>query len=384
MPETPDLGAARQKVAVLANTTWYLHNFRLNLLRALQATGFEVVAIGPADAYVDKLVAAGIQHRPIPLVGDSVNPLRELITVWALLRLLRRERVDVVLSYTPKGNIYSALAASVLGIPSIPNVSGLGRAFVRQGLLTWLVRKLYRYTFGRAPRVFFQNREDLEMFVREGLVRPDRAERLPGSGVDVEHFKPPSDPPDREQERVVFLLLGRMLWDKGVGDFVEAGRIVKSSHPKAEFRLLGFVDVGNPAAISRGQIAQWEAEGVVRYLGSSDDVVPLMCAADCVVLPSYYREGVPRSLLEAASLAIPVITTDTPGCRDVVENGSTGLLCRPQDPADLADKMRQFLDMHPTQRREMGRRAREKILREFDERIVIDRYLDVISQLEAV
>lgn len=369
------------RVAVVANTSWYLYNFRLNLMRSLAAAGHQVIAIAPDDAYVDKLTQAGIQHYAIPLQGTSINPLREIFTVLSLLRVFRQQRIAVALTYTPKGNIYAGLAAAAANITAIPNVSGLGRVFTRESPLTWLVRRLYRITFYRSPRVFFQNMQDMHMFVSERLVRPTQAERIPGSGVDLERFMPTVGKPDHGKDRVVFLLVARMLWDKGVGDYIEAARLVKANHPQAEFRLLGFVDMTNPSGISHTQLRQWQEEGVARYLGSSDDVVPHLHAADFVVLPSYYREGVPRSLLEAASMAKPVIASDVNGCRDVVEDGITGFLCRPRDPQHLAERMTDLIALSAQARKEMGRLGREKMIREFDERIVIHRYRGVLAQL---
>ncbi|ODU31815.1 glycosyltransferase family 4 protein [uncultured Thiobacillus sp.] len=381
------------RIAVISNTSWYLYNFRLNLMRALMAAGHEVIAVGPPDAYVEKLVAAGILHRAIPLAGASVNPLRELGTVWALHRILRDEGVEVVLSYTPKGNIYGAMAAAMNGLPTVPNVSGLGRVFIRRGPLTWLVKQLYRFTFGRAERVFFQNRNDLELFVRLGLVREGKTDRLPGSGVDLARFAPVESAnlsPDQpfqtgeggasRQEAFVFLLVARLLWDKGVGEYVEGARIVRQKYPAVEFRLLGFLDVQNPSAIPRAQVEAWVAEGVVHFMGSTDDVLPHLHEADCVVLPSY-REGCPRTLLEAAAMAKPIITTDAPGCRDTVDDGVTGFLCRLRDAGDLADKMLRMIEMDCNHFQAMGQRGREKMMHEFDERIVINRYLDVVGEI---
>lgn len=382
------------RIAVIANTSWYLYNFRLNLMQALAAAGHEIVAVGPADDYVGKLVSAGIRHRAIPLSGASVNPLRELRTVWALHRIFRDDGVEVVLSYTPKGNIYGAMAAAMNSLPTAPNVSGLGRVFIRPGPLTWLVRQLYRFAFSRAARVFFQNREDLELFVRMGLVDAGKAERLPGSGVDLARFIPVgpvtsslADRPLRVEEglgagrdRFVFLLVARLLWDKGVGEYVEAARKVKRKYPETAFRLLGFLDVQNPSAIPRAQVEAWVAEGIVEYLGSTDDVLPCLRAADCVVLPSY-REGVPRTLLEAAAMAKPLIATDAPGCRDTVDDGVTGFLCRLRDANDLADKMLRMIEMERDHFVAMGHRGRKKMMREFDERIVIERYLEIVNAL---
>ena len=382
------------RIAVFANTSWYLYNFRLNLMQAFIAAGHEVVAVGPPDDYVNKLITAGIRHRAIPLAGASVNPLRELHTVWALHRIFRNDDIDVMLSYTPKGNIYGAMAAAMNGLPTVPNVSGLGRVFIRRSPLTWLVKQLYRFTFARAARVFFQNREDLELFVRIGLVSAGKSERLPGSGVDLARFAPVQQaahnpvllPQVKEgwlagSERLVFLLVARLLWDKGVGEYVEAARKVRQKYPAAEFRLLGFLDVQNPSAIPRAQVEAWVEEGVVNYLGSTDDVLPFLHDADCVVLPSYYREGCPRTLLEAAALAKPIITTDAPGCRDTVDDGVTGFLCRLRDADDLANKMLRMIEMGRDDFEAMGQRGREKMKREFDERIVINRYLDVVGEI---
>jgi glycosyltransferase involved in cell wall biosynthesis len=383
------------RIAVIANTSWYLYNFRLTLMQALMAAGHEVVAVGPSDDYAGKLVAAGVRHRAIPLTGASVNPLRELCTVWALHRIFRDERVDVVLSYTPKGNIYGAMAAAMNGLRTVPNVSGLGRVFIRHSPLTWLVKKLYQFTFGRSERVFFQNQDDLGMFVHLGLVEADKAIRLPGSGVNLARFsssaqaatplgnKSASAGPGNPNgaEKFVFLLVARLLWDKGVGEYVEAARKVRGKFPMAEFRLLGFLDVQNPSAIPRVQVEAWVEEGVVRYLGSTDDVLPHLREADCVVLPSFYKEGVPRTLLEAAAMEKPIITTDASGCRDAVDDGVTGFLCGLRDAGDLADKMLRMIEMDRNHFQAMGQRGREKMMNEFDERIVINRYLDVVDEI---
>lgn len=380
------------RIAVFANTTWYLYNFRLNLIRTLVAAGHEVVAVGPADRYIDKLAMAGIRHRAIPLAGASINPLRELGTVWALYQVLREEGVEMVLSDTPKGNIYGAMAATMNGIKIMPNVSGLGRVFIRPSPLTRLVKLLYRFSFGRAARVFFQNAVDFDLFVRSGLVDARKAILIPGLGVDLAKFSPTEEalarPPHTPAQvpamgsagQMVFLLVARLLWDKGVGEFVAAARRVRQKHPTAEFRLLGFLDAQNPSAIPRSQVDAWAAEGVIRYMGSTDDVLPYLRDADCVVLPSY-REGCPRTLLEAAAVAKPIITTDAPGCRDTVDDNVTGFLCRLRDADDLADKIEQIISLTPEGRVEMGKRGREKIEREFDERVVIDAYFRAIAEV---
>ncbi len=366
-----------RRIAVVANTAWYLANFRLNLMQALRAAGHEVVAVAPAGADADRLVQAGLPFEAVAISGAGANPLRELGSVFALARALRRHRVDLVLSYTPKGNLYSALACIPAGRDFVPNVSGLGRAFIRPSLVTQVVKLLYRGTFGRALHVFFQNQDDLDIFVKAGLVPAALTERLPGSGVDLQRFQPTSAPQANAQAPV-FLLVARMLWDKGVGEFVAAARQVRQRHPGARFQLLGFADVANPSAIPRSQLDDWVTEGVVEYLGATDDVRPWLAQADCVVLPSY-REGVPRTLLEAAATARPIITTDAPGCRDTVVDGASGYLCRPGDAGDLAAQLLRFMALTPDQRRAMGQHGRAHVERYFDERLVIDRYLAVVA-----
>ena len=207
------------------------------------------------------------------------------------------------------------------------------------------------------------------------------ADLVPGSGIDLERFTlTPSPSPASGRGGIRFLLVARMLWDKGVGEYVAAARRVRRRYPDAEFGLLGFLDVQNPAAISREQMDAWVDEGVVRYLGVSDDVRAQIAAADCVVLPSY-REGTPRTLLEAAAMGRPLITTDAVGCREVVEDGVNGLLCRVRDADDVADKMEQMIALSADERTEMGRRGREKVEREFDERFVIEAYLRAIREV---
>lgn len=375
--------AARTRVAVLSNTTWYLYNFRFNLMRALRADGYDVVAIGPRDGYEDRLSAEGFRHIAWRVDQAGIDPLAELECVLDLRRILRAEGIDALLSYTPKGNLYGTAAASTLAIPVIANISGLGRVFVRGGPMSWLVRGLYWGVLRHAAWVFFQNQDDMALFLRRGLVPAERAERLPGSGVDIRRFTPASalEPEHATPRPPCFLLAARMLWDKGVGEFVAAARQLRAEFPEARFQLLGFVDARQRGAVPLAEIEQWQARGWIEYLGATDDVVPYLRAADCVVLPSYYREGVPRILLEAACMGKPVIAADTPGCRDTVLDGVTGYLCRPRDSDDLAARMRHLLALPPRARLELGRRGRELMLARFDERQVLGRYQAVLGRL---
>jgi len=366
------------KIIIALNTAWNLVNFRAGLIRALAAKGYEVVAVAPYDEYAPRLAALGCRFVALPMDNKGTHPGRDLLLLWRFYWLLRRERPAVYLGYTVKPNVYGSLAAHALGISVVNNIAGLGAVFINDSWLTRLVRGLYRLALLRSVRVFFQNEDDRRLFVGGGLVRQAVTDQVPGSGVDLERFEVTAFPVSRNKIR--FLLIARMLWDKGVGEYVEAARIVKRHSPNVEFCLLGFLDVQNPAAISREQMQTWVEEGVVNFHGATDDVRPHIAEADCVVLPSY-REGTPRTLLEAAAMGRPTITSDAVGCREVVDDGVNGLLCRPHDAADLAEKMKRMIALSPEARAEMGRRGREKVERQFDEKIVIRKYLETIAEI---
>ena len=363
------------KVMIVLNTAWNLVNFRIGLIRALVATGYEVVAVAPSDKYADGLAALGCRFIHVPMDNNGINPAKDFLLLWRLFCLLRTERPNVYLGYTVKPNIYGSLAARALGIPTINNIAGLGTVFIRGGWLSMLVKGLYRLALSRSQKVFFQNNDDRQLFIRSHLVHDGVTDLLPGSGIDLIQF--PSTPlPVNVPVR--FLLIARMLWDKGVGEFVEAARLLKQRGVSADFCLLGMLDPQNPVAISRQQMNTWAAEGVVNYLGVNDNVRVEIAQADCIVLPSY-REGTPRALLEAAAMARPIVTTDSVGCRNVVDDGINGYLCKPKNSSDLADKMLRILSMSHNEREGMGLRGREKVEREFDEKIVIRKYLEAIK-----
>ncbi|EIM31317.1 glycosyltransferase [Leptothrix ochracea L12] len=377
------------KIAIVANTAWYVANFRLNLMRALRHAGHEVVAIAPPDAAhahdSARITAAGFKHCVWPLSGRGKNPVAELGAVLGLRRWLHEEGVDLVLSYTPKGNIYSALARSCLPCRQIANVSGLGSSFIASNLLTKLVQALYRLTFARIDWVFFQNEDDRQIFLQAGLVSEAKSERIPGSGVDLQHFQPtplPSAMPlaSSSPEPRTFLLIARLLGDKGVREFVEAARMVREDLPQMRFQLLGLAAADNPTAIRAEELSAWLVEGVVSYLGHHSDVRPFIAEAHCVVLPSY-REGVPRTLLEAGAMGRPLIATDVPGCRDTITPGRNGWLCTARDPGALADAMTRMALLPRAALEAMGAQSALKMQREFSEEQVIARYLERVGRV---
>ncbi|MXP13325.1 glycosyltransferase [Altererythrobacter confluentis] len=364
-------------ILVTVNQAWNIWNFRRAVIQALLEDGHRVTVLAPPDATVPNLERMGCAFIPLAMDSKGLNPLRDLALLRRMRAMFSAHRPDVILSYTIKNNIYGALAARSLRIPFLPNVSGLGTAFLSQGLLRRVAEGLYRAAFASVPAVFFQNGEDRALFIERRLVREDQARLLPGSGIDLERFAPADYP--LADAPPVFLLIARLLRDKGVHEFVEAAGLVKQIHPGARFQLLGAVDAQNRTAIDRVTVTAWEQSGAVEYLGTCDDVREHIAPANCVVLPSY-REGAPRTLIEAAAMARPLIATDVPGCRSVVEDGVNGFLCEVRSGKSLAQACLRFLALPREQQAALGRAGRTKMEREFGEARVIAAYRQPIAE----
>lgn len=346
----------------------------MNLGLSLKEHGYRVIMVSAPDEYVARLEQAGFEHRGIRFDNASVNPLSNLKLFLLLYRLYGHERPAAVLHFTIKMNIYGSLAAGFLGIPCLSNITGLGSLFLHSSLLFRLARQLYTFALRFPHTVFFQNVADRDLFIRKGFVNQTKAALLPGSGIDLHRFRPCKAPAKRR-----YLFVGRLIQDKGIYEFIDAVRSLKERYPQIEFAVLGALYPHNPTAVSSNTLNEWVRDDLIRYLGSTDDVVPELAAAECVVLPSY-REGLSRVLLEAAAMARPIITTDVPGCRDVVDDGLTGFLCQPHDTSDLAAKIEKMIRLPAGRRAAMGKRGRRKVESEFDEKIVIDICLKAIDE----
>ena len=364
-------------ILISVNSAWNVANFRAGLVRGLQNAGYHVVVLAPVDRHAARVRALGCDVIDLPMDAKGINPFADLLLLWRYWVLLRRLRPAAFLGFTIKPNVYGSLAAMALGVPVINNIAGLGTTFLRQGWLNQVAKTLYRLALRRSSCVFFQNGDDRVLFEEAGMVSRERTRLLPGSGVDLARFAP--GPVQVTALRPpIFLMSARLLWDKGVLEFIEAVRILKRRGIDCEARLLGFMDVANPSAVPREAVEAWQLEGVVSYLGETDDVRPMLAEATAAVLPSY-REGTPRSLLEAAAMGKPVITTDAPGCRDVVRDGVNGYKVPVRDAQALAEAMARFAALTPAARAAMGRASRELVETRFDERIVIQAYLDVLG-----
>lgn len=364
------------KIVIISNTLWSIYNFRNGLVKALISGGHELFCVGKIDQAQHQLEGLGCKVVPWGLEARGTNPFLELLSILKILFILKNLNPDVILTYTIKPNIYLGLLNWFLGKRLISNITGLGFGFVNGKILKYFLTSLYRVSLKKHEKVFFQNHDDYELFIRSGIVDSSKADVLPGSGINLEQFVY-SEPPRLDVGAFRFIFVGRLLREKGIFELLEAFRLVKKSYPLVSLSIIGAPAKSNLEGIDSvdsltnisGLVVTSFVENVKEYLRSSH----------CVILPSY-REGVPRSLLEAAAIGRPIITTDSVGCREVVVDGVNGFLCKPKDVESLVAAMEKILSMSYEELVEMGKRGREKVEREFDERIVIQKYMDIIEK----
>jgi glycosyltransferase involved in cell wall biosynthesis len=370
-----------RKILYVVNVDWFFLSHRLPLALAARAAGAEV-AVAAADTGSTAAIAEhGLDFIPLPLSRGGTHPLSELRSVLSLVTIYRRFRPDLVHQVTIKPVIYGSMAARlVAGVAVVNAISGLGYAFSANAgarVLRPLVARLYRVALDhRGSRTIFQNETDLSRFVEHGLIAPARASLIRGSGVDCDEFQPGPPPPDPP----IVLLASRLLWDKGVGDFVEAARILRAAGHVARFVLAGAADDENPSAVPARQVEAWVREGVVEWWGNRTDMPEVLRSASMVVLPSRYPEGVPKALIEAAATALPLVATDTPGCRDIVRDGENGYLVPPGDLSALVQAITRLL-ADPAKRRSLGARGREIVRNDFSLELVVDQTLALYASL---
>ena len=352
------------KILLFANTDWYLFNFRLPLAQLLRESGAEVLLVSPPGNYVEKLQAEGFRWVSFPMSRGGTNPFSEFGTLLRLWKSYRTEKPDLVHHFTPKCVLYGSLAARWSGIRSVVNsVTGLGYLFTRGRSWGRLVRALaslfYRSAI-RGTQVIFQNPEDMRAFMAGGLVTKDAAHLVRSSGVELGRFAVLPEPDGIP----VVMLAARMLWEKGVGDFVEAARLMHKAGAPARFVLVGDTDSSNPSAVPAGQLSRWQAEGIAEWWGWHDDMPSMLARANIVCLPTYYGEGVPRVLVEAAACGRAIVATDIPGCREVVRQGENGLLVPQRNPVALAEAINALVG-DVGRRRSMGAIGRKMAEEQF-------------------
>ncbi len=365
-------------VAFVSNNCWSLYNFRMHLLRHYLQMGYKVIVIAAADEYTKDLTAEGMIYYDVEFRNSAVDPISDLRVLRQLKKIYASEKPDIIFHYVTKPSIYGSFAAGNLKIPSISVITGLGYVYSGDNWLSTTVSILFRRALRHAREVWFLNRENAGFFTGKRIIPPGKSKILPGEGIDTSRFAPV--PQAGHSDSFVFLMVSRLLWSKGVGTYMEAARMLRNQGLKVEFRLLGKPEKGHPESVSPENLKNWEQGGLLVNLGFSNDVRTALAEADCFVLPTYYEEGIPRTLMEASSMQIPVITSDHTGCNSVIEDGLNGLLCKPRDAGDLARKMITMINLDPAARKEMGRKGREKMQQQFDISHVIRIYDDAIRR----
>ncbi|GAB2629794.1 glycosyltransferase family 4 protein [Novilysobacter erysipheiresistens] len=374
------------KFVFFANTDWYLYNFRLSTALHLARQGVEVVMLSPPGDFGARFADHGIRWVTLGTMDRaSLNPAREAWTVRELLQVVKAEQPDLIHNFTVKCAVYGALAARLAKVPAVVNaVAGMGYVFTSNGAkaraLRPIVSALIRGTLGSGhSRLILQNPDDADAFTRARLVESDNIRLIRSSGVDTGRFCPPNGECEPRPLRVV--LAARLLWEKGIGEYVQASALLRQRGRNIKFLLAGMPDPGNPGSVDRAQVERWVDEGLVDWLGHVDDMPALLRSADIMALPSYYREGVPKSLIEGAASGLALITTDLPGCREVVtRHGVDGLHVAPRDAEALAEQLATLDDDRVLLRR-LGDAARTKALADFDERMVIAKTVAVYGEL---
>lgn len=367
----------RMKVAIVLNTSWNIYNFRISLIKELQGQGHEVHTIAPLDKFTKHLVKQGCIHHNVKMDSRGVNPLKDFALTLELYRIYKSFSPDVILQFTIKPNIYGTIAASRLKIPVINNVCGLGTVFLKKNFVSKIAIRMYKYAFKFPEKIFFQNNDDLQLFIDKKIINIKNTEVLPGSGINLESIIP-QDPSAREEERFTFLLISRLIYDKGIIEYIDAVKHLRNIGINAKFQILGSIDPGHARGIPKKIIEGWIKDGIIEYLGTTNNVQDYIHKADCIVLPSY-REGTPRTLLEAACAAKPLIATNVPGCNSIVKDMYNGFLCKLKDSTDLAKKMLAMYSLDPQKIRIMGNNSRKKVEGSFDEKIVINKYIETIN-----
>jgi glycosyltransferase involved in cell wall biosynthesis len=370
-------------VAVVSRCAWTLVTFRRGLLQSLLAAGAQPLAVGDGrDGCAPRLRDSGIAFQHVDVARRGLSPLQDLALLLRLARLFRQHRPDVVHCFTIKPAIYGTFAAALAGVPArVVTITGLGHAFTSApAWLTAIVSALYRAALSLAHVVQFQNAEDRDLFVRKRIVDAAKTRLVAGSGVDIRAFAPQPLPAGAGRS-MHFLMIARLIREKGVLEFIEAAQQLRQLYPDVRFSLLGGMDARNPSGFTGAQLQAIQSSQVVRWLGETHDVRPSLSDADVVVLPSY-REGLPRALLEAAAMGRPAVASDVPGCRQAVVDGVTGYLVPARDVQSLAAAMRRLID-NPHEVATMGAAARARVTAHFDESTVVQATLDEYRRLLA-
>lgn len=370
-----------KKILFVSNTFFGLYNFRLGVLKTLQQKKYEIHLLAPKDNEFDKkLIDLGFITHYVKFSSKSTHPIKDFFLFLRLYFLYFKIKPHLIFHYTIKPNIYGSFAAFLNKIPNIAITTGLGYTFMRENLVGKIAKILYKIAFLFPKKVWFLNQDDQEIFIKNKLVAAEKTFILNGEGINLEVFNPINS--EKKDGHLIFLLIARMLWDKGIAEFIGAASLLKNEFPTVQFQLLGPADVDNPEAISLSELKALEKKhNNIKYLGETKNVIPYINESDVIVLPSLYREGIPRVLLEAMALEKPIIASNSVGCKNTIDNGKNGFLCEPKNVKDLALQIKKMILLSTEERKQMGKAGRKKAIQEFDEKIIVHEYLKTINDV---
>lgn len=368
-----------KKIAIVANTTWNIFNFRLNVIAELVKRGNQVVVIAPVDEFIEyKEKFPSVEHVALRVLDrDGKNPFRDFILIEELRRKYKKLKPDLVLHYTHKPNIYGAIAAHMNGIPSIAVITGLGYAFIHNGWINRITKSLYKLTSKYHNKFIFENNDDLQLFIDNKIINKEKGVSVKGCGVDTEHFQPSSN--GIYNDKLIFTFIGRLLYDKGIIEFINAAKAILSKYISVEFWVIGEFDEGNPSTINKDKFVEWVNQGVIVYHGFVRDVRPFIRKSNCIVLPSV-REGMPRIVLEGMAMGKPIITTRTAGCRETVDEGINGFLVDVNDSEELTQTIEKFIALSEEEKANMGIAGRKKAETVFNDEIIATQLCDIVEK----
>jgi glycosyltransferase involved in cell wall biosynthesis len=371
----------KKLIAFVSNSAWSVYNFRLDVIRYLNQRGYAILVVAPNDEFSEFLISEHCTYVPIDFNNRSENPLDDLNLYRQLKEIYKKYQPDFIFHYVIKPNIYGSLAAANTAIPSIAVITGLGYSFARKNWLYRLTKALYKRALKKTAEVWFLNNEDAKIFINEHVVDIKKMKVLPGEGVNTDFFSPAPLAEPGKNRRFKFLMSTRLLKSKGVGVFADAARIMKKKSYPVDFELIGFFEKFHPDSISESELKKWQEEGVITYKGFAKDVRGFLNVADCFVFPSFYNEGIPRCLLEAASMELPIITSLNRGCKEVVVSNSNGFLCNLNDPFDLADKMEMMVNLPAADRARMGKNGRLLVIEKFNVEQIREEYRRTLEKI---
>lgn len=368
-----------KKVIIIYNAAHHVLLFKKELIETIKKNGFQVIVLASKDNYVEKLKVIVDEFHEIKLDSSGINPFKDLYLIYQLYILIKKIKPYAIFNFTIKPVIYGTLAAKLAkGTPVVNTITGLGTAFLTKGVANKVAKFLYNHTFNNSHLIFFQNPDDQKFFKEINIIRKDNTQLIPGSGVDLEKFKPVIK---TKSDNIKILFIGRIIADKGIYELIEAASIIKKKYSNITFTLLGMLGVKNRTSITKNEVDGWVDSGLIEYITFKDDVRNIISDSDLIVLPSY-REGTPKTLLEAASMGRPIIATDVPGCREVVIHETNGFLCQVKNPESLANEIKKFIELDYLSKLEMGLKSRELAERKFDINNVNNYYIQSLKNIK--